>query len=78
MFSKTLITDYMFIKDRLFAALTLNEKEMDLYNSVAKILEKNIVMPDLVIYLQADTDKLLENVMKRGRKYESHMEWKYF
>jgi len=77
MFSKILISDYMFIKDRLFAALTLNEKEMSLYDSVAMILEKNILMPDLVIYLQADTDKLMENVMSRGRDYEKTIEWKY-
>ena len=77
MFSKTLITDYMFVKDRLFAALTLNEKEMALYNSVATILEKNIVMPDLVIFLQADTDRLMQNIMKRGREYERSIEWKY-
>ncbi len=77
MFSKILISDYMFIKDRLFAALTLNEKEMSLYDSVARILEQNILMPDLVIYLQADTDKLMENVMSRGREYEKTIEWKY-
>lgn len=77
MFSKTLISDYMFIKDRLFAALTLNEKEMSLYDSVARILEKNVLMPDLVIYLQADTDKLMENVISRGRDYEKTIEWKY-
>ena len=77
MFSKTLITDYMFVKDRLFAALTLNEKEIALYNSVATILEKNIVMPDLVIFLQADTDRLMQNIMKRGREYERSIEWKY-
>ena len=77
MFSKTLITDYMFVKDRLFAALTLNEKEMALYNSVATILEKNIVMPDLVIFLQADTDRLMQNIIKRGREYERSIEWKY-
>ena len=48
LFSKTLISDYMFIKDRLFAALNLNDKEMSLYNSVAKILEKNThYIPDL-------------------------------
>ena len=34
-------------------------------------------MPDLVIYLQADTDKLMENVMSRGREYEKTIEWKY-
>ena len=57
LFNKAIVADYMFIKDRLFAALNLSDNEMSLYNSVANILEKNIVHPDLVIFLQADTDK---------------------
>ena len=77
MFSQTLITDYMFIKDRIFAALTLSDDEMSLYNSVARILERNIIMPDLVIFLQADTDRLMHNIYLRGREYEKEMEWKY-
>ena len=62
LFSQTLITDYMFIKDRLFAALNLDDKEMSLYNSVATILEKNVTMPDMVIFLQSDTDRLMKNI----------------
>tara|TARA_B100000945_G_C20392599_1_gene603107 strand:+ start:93 stop:740 length:648 start_codon:yes stop_codon:yes gene_type:complete len=77
LFSKTLITDYMFIKDRLFASLNLNEKEMSLYNSVAKILEKNITEPDLVIFLQADTKRLMKNINIRGRAYEKNIDWRY-
>ena len=73
MFSKTLISDYMFIKDRLFAALTLNEKEMSLYDSVARILEQNIIMPDLVIYLQADTDKLMDQYRTHAKNLEVTM-----
>ena len=77
LFSKTLITDYMFIKDRLFAALNLDDKEMSLYNSVATILEKNVTMPDMVIFLQSDTDRLMKNINIRGRKYEKSIDWKY-
>ena len=77
LFSKTLITDYMFIKDRLFAALNLDDKEMSLYNSVATILEKNVTMPDMVIFLQSDTDRLMQNINIRGRKYEKSIDWKY-
>ncbi|SVE30394.1 uncharacterized protein METZ01_LOCUS483248, partial [marine metagenome] len=58
LFTKTLISDYMFVKDRLFAALNLNDKEMSLYNTVAKILEQSITLPDMVIFLQSDTDRL--------------------
>ena len=77
LFTKTLITDYMFMKDRLFAALNLNDKEMSLYNSISRILEKNIPEPDLVIFLQADTDNLMQNINKRGREYERNIDWKY-
>ena len=77
LFNKTLITDYMFIKDRLFAALNLDDKEMSLYNSVAGILEKNVSAPDLVIFLQSDTDRLIQNIKIRGREYEKTIDWKY-
>ena len=77
LFTKTLITDYMFMKDRLFAALNLNDKEMSLYNSISRILEKNIAEPDMVIFLQADTERLMNNINKRGREYERTMDWKY-
>ena len=61
-FSKILVSDYMFIKDRLFAALNLNDREMVLYDNIAKILEKDIIYPDLAIFLQAYTDKLMSNI----------------
>ena len=69
MFHNLVVTDYMFVKDRLFAALNLNEKEMSLYDSVAKMMEKNIIHPDLVIFLQADTETLMKNISKRGRDF---------
>ena len=77
LFTKTLVSDYMFVKDRLFAALNLNDKEMSLYNTVAKILEKSISSPDMVIFLQSDTDRLMHNIKIRGREYEKMIDWKY-
>ena len=77
MFQNLLVTDYMFVKDRLFAALNLNEKEMSLYDSVAKMMEKNIIHPDLVIFLQADTETLMKNISKRGRDFEKNMSEDY-
>ena len=72
-FHNLVISDYMFVKDRLFASLNLDEKEMSLYDSIAKILEKNIINPDLVIYLQADTQKLMERIVMRDREFEKNM-----
>ena len=77
LFTKTLISDYMFVKDRLFAALNLDDKEMSLYNAVARILEKNVTSPDMVIFLQSDTDRLMQNIKLRGREYEKLIDWKY-
>lgn len=77
MFHNLVVTDYMFVKDRLFAALNLNEKEMSLYDSVAKMMEKNIIHPDLVIFLQADTETLMKNISKRGREFEKNMSEDY-
>ena len=77
MFQKLLITDYMFVKDRLFASLNLNDKEMNLYDTIASLLERNIIKPDLVIYLQADSDILMKNIEKRGRNMERNVTWEY-
>ena len=76
-FSKSIVADYMFMKDRIFAALNLDDKEMVLYNNIANILEKNIIYPDLIIFLQSETERLIDNIKKRGRKYEMNMDWNY-
>jgi deoxyguanosine kinase len=76
-FHNLLVTDYMFVKDRLFASLNLNEKEMTLYETVANLLERNVINPDLVIYLQADTDTLLKNISNRKRSFEKNMSRDY-
>jgi len=77
LFQQQLVADYMFNKDRIFAMQTLDEKEMSLYNMLAMILEKRIVKPDLAIYLQATTDRLMSNIAERGRSYELDMSRDY-
>ena len=77
LFYKCIVSDYIFAKDRLFATLNLSEKEISLYDNVASFLEKNITFPNLVIFLQSDTERLMENIRKRGRNYEKQMDWKY-
>jgi len=77
MFHNLIITDYMFVKDRLFASLNLNEKEISLYDTVANMMERNVIHPDLVIFLQADTDTLMRNIIGRGREYEKNMSEDY-
>ncbi|MCK4448663.1 MAG: deoxynucleoside kinase [Candidatus Marinimicrobia bacterium] len=77
LFHNLLISDYMFAKDKLFAHLNLNEKELTLYNLIAKLLEREIPKPDLVVFLQASTDILMDNIKKRGRTYERSMSREY-
>ena len=77
LFSDKIISDYMFAKDKLFAQTSLDDNEMILYQKLASIFEKNITYPDLVIFLQSDVDRLMENINSRGRDYEREIEWEY-
>lgn len=77
LFHKNLVTDYLFIKDKLFAYLNLNEKELMLYDQMLNLLIRQIPKPDLVIYLQADTERLMQNITKRGRDFEKNMDEEY-
>ena len=77
LFADKIISDYMFAKDKLFAQTSLDDNEMLLYKKLATIFEKNITYPDLVIFLQSDVDRLMENIRKRGRDYEKDIEWEY-
>lgn len=77
MFHRSLITDYIFAKDRLFAYINLDEKELHLYDQLYSILSREITKPDLVIYLQSDTERLMKNIDLRGRSYEQNMDREY-
>ena len=77
MFADKIVSDYMFAKDKLFAQTSLDDNEMILYKKLANIFEKNITPPDLVIFLQSDVDRLMENIKKRGRSYEKDIDWEY-
>ncbi|MFP4547171.1 MAG: deoxynucleoside kinase [Fidelibacterota bacterium] len=77
LFHNMLISDYMFEKDRLFANLNLSDKELGLYDKIASLLEKELTKPDLIVYLQANTERLLSNIAKRGRDYERDISDEY-
>ncbi len=77
LFSDTLISDYLFAKDKIFANLNLGDDELVLYNQLASILEQRVRIPDLVIYLQARTDVLMQRINWRGRSYEQNMDAGY-
>jgi deoxyadenosine/deoxycytidine kinase len=77
LFTRITISDYLFDKDRIFAYLNLDDNELALYEQFYKILEPKIVRPDLVIFLQADTDTLLRRIKQRGRSFESGIDLDY-
>jgi deoxyadenosine/deoxycytidine kinase len=77
LFQTTLVSDYIFEKDRIFATLNLSEKEMFLYDGIARLMERQIVVPDLVIYLKASTNHLMDNIKKRDRSYEKTIDRSY-
>jgi deoxyadenosine/deoxycytidine kinase len=71
------VSDYLFAKDRLFASLNLSDDEMALYDRIYQMLKPRTVAPDLVVYLQARTDVLLERIRKRGRPEEKPIRAEY-
>ena len=68
-----IVADYLFGKDRIFASVTLDDREWDLYNKISQMLAPEVPEPDLVIYLQSDTDRLMENIAKRHRPAEEYI-----
>jgi len=77
LFSSVVLVDYLFQRDRLFAALNLKEQELKLYDQIYTLLSNKAPKPDLVIFLQASTDILRTRVDKRGREYEAFMDPDY-
>lgn len=77
LFHEVLVSDYLFAKDRIFASLTLEDRELVLYDKIAQLLERDIPRPDLVIYLQSSTERLMANIRKRNRSYEVNMSEDY-
>jgi deoxyadenosine/deoxycytidine kinase len=71
------VSDYLFAKDRLFASLNLSPDEMALYDRIYQMLRLRVVTPDLVVYLQARTDVLLERIRRRGRAEEKPIRPEY-
>lgn len=74
MFSPVLVADYLLEKDRLFARVTLDEAEYNLYEQVSTKLDIQAPKPDLVIYLQAPVGVLLDRIAKRGIAYEQQID----
>ena len=70
LFRRTTVADFILDKDPLFARLTLNDDELSLYQQIYTQMKPQAAVPDLVIYLQASTETLIERVKRRAVSYE--------
>ena len=76
-FHQLVVADYLFAKDRIFAYINLSEAEITLYEKVMALMEVRIKKPDLVVYLQSSTDRLMRNIRQRNRPYEKEISEDY-
>jgi deoxyguanosine kinase len=74
---RSLLSDYTFAKDALFARINLAGDELQMYNRVHEALAEKIPLPDLLVYLRAATNTLMQRIALRDRSYERNMERGY-
>ena len=77
LFHERMVADYLFQKDRIFAGLNLSERELGLYERLIGWLELDVMKPDVVVYLQASADVLMERIARRARPFEKDMDREY-
>jgi deoxyguanosine kinase len=77
LFKNFIVSDYYIFKSLIFAQVTLSKEEYLLYRKMFNLIYKEITKPDLYIYLYQNTERLLENIKKRGRIYEQNIEPEY-
>ena len=77
LFKNLVVSDYYIFKSLIFSQVTLQEDEYALYRRIFNVMYKEITKPDLYIYLYQNTDRLLENIKKRGREYEQNIQAGY-
>jgi len=77
LFENNVVTDYIFDKDRIFAYLNLEDRELELYNRFTEMLEADIPVPDFVIYLQSSPERLMTNIRIRDLEFERSISLEY-
>jgi deoxyguanosine kinase len=77
LFKDFIVSDYDVFKSLIFSKITLQEDEFKLYRKLFYLMYKDIAKPDLYIYLYQNTERLQENIKKRGRDYEQNIADKY-
>ena len=76
-FQTNIVSDYMFMKDSIFADLTLNDAELAMYKALFTILNDKLVQPDLIIYLYADLERIIDRIHYRNRDFEHNLQPEY-
>lgn len=77
LFNHNTVADYLFAKDNIFAALTLSNEELKLYQQIYALLTTRVPKPDLVVYLQARPEVLYKRVKKRDKSFERGVTFEY-
>ncbi len=77
LFKESVVADYDVNKSLIFAGITLPDEEFVLYRKLFQVMHKELPKPDLYVYLYQNTDRLLENIKRRGRKYEKSIPAEY-
>jgi len=77
LFKNFIVSDYYIFKSLIFAQITLPKEEYGLYRKMFDIMYKEISKPDIYIYLYQNTDRLIDNIKKRGRDYEQNIQTEY-
>lgn len=77
LFYESVVADYLFSKDRIFAEVNLTNEELKLYDEVQHALHKTVPMPDVVVYLQGSVSLMQRNIRSRNRPFEQQMNVDY-
>jgi len=77
LFKNFIVSDYFIFKSLIFAQITLSKEEYNLYRKMFDIMYKEISKPDVYVYLYQNTDRLIDNIKKRGRAYEQNIQADY-
>lgn len=78
LFQKTTVSDYIFYRDGIYAHLTLNDEELEIYKKIFKIFSDNVVNSDLVIYLQISFAEMLRRIRETGNEAEQNTPTEYW
>lgn len=77
LFHNYIVSDYIFEKDKIFAYLNLNDNDLKIYENIIGPLERSVIVPDLVVYLQSSVDRLMKNIRDRNRSIEEELTQQY-